>query len=77
MKYDDFEKVECKDYPNENISKEMGKRKKGFLEGKNTLDLALSGVLCATSFALVLLFTSVISLAVSGDLSAAISSIFS
>ncbi len=77
MKYDDFEKVECRDYPNENISVQMGKKKKSLLEGKNTMDLALSGVLFATSFALVLLFTSVISLAVSGNLATTIMSIFS
>ena len=76
MKYDDFEKVESRDYPNENITVEMGRRKKSLLEGKNPMDLAISGVLFATSFALVLLFTSVISLAVSGNLATTIMNIF-
>ena len=28
MKYDDYEKVECNNYPNENITVELGRRPK-------------------------------------------------
>lgn len=78
MKYDDFEKVESTDYPNENVVIKNGKydKLKSKVFSKNRLDMAISGVFFATSFALVLLFTSIITLAVSGDLSVVLTNLF-
>lgn len=79
MKYDDFDKVESVDYPNENVVITHGKYKKNKLkfDGNNAMDIALGGVFFATSFALVLLFTSVITMAVNGNLTSTLLSIFS
>jgi len=50
MKYDDYEKVECNNYPNENITVELGRRPKklkglkGF-DGKKAFDVAYTAAI--------------------------------
>lgn len=82
MKYDELDKVECNNYPNSNVVRKMGKKINHkfldrFDDKKHLYDIALSSVIFCTSFALVLLFTSIISMAVSGILVETFTSIFS
>ena len=79
MKYDDLEKIECNSYPNLNVVLEKNRVKpkmKIELKGK-TFDTVLGGVMYMASFAVVLLATSMISLAASGNLVSTFMSVFS
>lgn len=73
MKYDDYEKVECNNYPNDNITIELGKKSKrvkafkGF-DKKKTLDVAYTAAILGAAFAVIMLVSSVITLASSGTL---------
>ena len=73
MKYDDYEKVECNNYPNENISVELGKKYrkfKGFknIDKKKAFDIAYTAAIFGADFAVIMLVSSVITLASSGTL---------
>lgn len=80
MKYDDYEKVECNNYPNDNISVELGKRykkTKGFnLDKKKAFDLAYTAAIFGAAFAVIMLVSSIITLASSGTLAQTFLSIF-
>lgn len=81
MKYDDYEKVECNNYPNDNISVEIGKKNKKFksfkgLNGQKTLDIAYSVAIFGAAFAVIMLVSSIITLASSGTLAQTFLSVF-
>lgn len=63
MKYDEMEKTEMQAYPNENVLREASKKRR-----PKYLDIALAGVIFCVSFALVMLFTTLVSLTASGVL---------
>ncbi len=81
MKYDDYEKVECNNYPNENITVELGRRPKklkglkGF-DGKKAFDVAYTAAIFGAAFAVIMLISSVITLASSGNLAQTFLNIF-
>lgn len=73
MKYDDYEKVECNNYPNDNITIELGKKSKRArsfkgLDRKKTLDVVYTAAIFGAAFAVIMLVSSVITLASSGTL---------
>lgn len=81
MKYDDYEKVECNNYPNENITVELGKRPKKLkgLKGfdvKKAFDVAYTAAIFGAAFAVIMLISSVITLASSGNLAQTFLNIF-
>ena len=81
MKYDDYEKVECNNYPNENIIVELGKRPKKFkgfksLDKKKALDVAYTAAIFGAAFAVIMLISSIITLASSGTLAQTFLNIF-
>lgn len=79
MKYDDYEKVECVNYPNDNITIQTGKkhRKSGVFDKTKLFDTVYTGVIFMTAFAVILLVSSIITLATSGNLASTFISIFS
>lgn len=81
MKYDDYEKVECNNYPNDNITYELGKKSKKFktskgLDKKRVLDVAYSAAIFGAAFAVIMLVSSIITLASSGTLAQTFMAIF-
>lgn len=71
MKYDDYEKAECNNYPNDNISVELGKkrsRKRDKQRSGRALDIAYAAAIFGAAFAVIMLISSVITLASSGTL---------
>ncbi len=73
MKYDDYEKVECNNYPNENITVEQGKKYRKFkglknIDKKKAFDVAYTAAIFGAAFAVIMLISSVITLASSGTL---------
>lgn len=73
MKYDEYEKVECNNYPNDNITYELGKKSKRLKFGKEfdkkkALDVAYTAAIFGAAFALIMLVSSIITLASSGTL---------
>ena len=75
MKYDDYEKVECNNYPNENITIEQGKKFRKFkglnfknIDKKKAFDIAYTAAIFGAAFAVIMLISSVITLASSGNL---------
>lgn len=79
MKYDDYEKVQCNNYPNDNIIVQTGKRhRKSWVNDKKKLfDTVYAGVIFMTAFATIMLLSSIITLATTGSLAAVFTSIFS
>lgn len=79
MKYDDYEKVECNNYPNDNITIQTGKKhkKQWTIDKKKIFDTVYTGVIFMTAFATILLLSSIITLATSGSLASTFISIFS
>ena len=81
MKYDDYEKVECNNYPNENITVELGKNHKKFkglksIDKKKAFDVAYTAAIFGACFAVIMLISSVITLASSGTLAQTFMSMF-
>lgn len=81
MKYDELEKVEAENYPNDYLIKDISKKKrlrmKGLRKSFSAFDVAVAGAIFCASFALIMLLTSVISLAVGGILSETFTALFS
>ena len=70
MKYDDFEKIESSNYPNNIIVENSGvpKHKLNFLKKLQSKDTLVACVACSAIFTCVLLLSSVIALAIGGNL---------
>lgn len=69
MKYDEFEKIECNNYPNNNIIVESDyKPKKNLWKKLQSNDTVIACVACCAVLTCVLLLSSVIALAIGGNL---------
>ncbi|MDE6967901.1 MAG: hypothetical protein K2P12_04505, partial [Clostridia bacterium] len=78
MKYDDYEKVECNNYPNDNITIDLGKRYKKFrgIDKKKAFDTVYTAAIFGAAFAVIMLVSSIITLASSGTLAQTFMSMF-
>lgn len=84
MKYDDYEKVECNNYPNDNVSVELGRKTKKIkwlkdlksLDKQKAFNVAYTAAIFGAAFAVIMLISSIITLASSGTLAQTFMSIF-